>query len=339
MAKAQGQTYEDLLTHLAKKNFFPVYLLHGEEDFLIGEGSEAIVQAALADDQRGFNLDVLYGGEADTRDVVSHASSFPMTAERRVVVVREVERLSQPDILANYIEHPSPSTCLVLTSSKPDFRKKPFLTAKKHAFVVECKPLWENQVPAWITRRVKKEKREIHPDAASMLAAYVGTSLRELSNELEKLFLFIGDRKSIGVDDVAAVVGVSKEFSIFELQWAIGMKDTRKATEVLERLMESGEQPVVMVAIMTKFFQTVWKLLDARRRNVPPAEQLMQAGAFMFQEKYREVASRFTVREVEDAFLALSEIDEKLKTSGGDPKLLVQTFIVRTTRQHDPVFA
>jgi DNA polymerase-3 subunit delta len=339
VAKSQGQSYEDLLAHLGSKSLSPVYLLHGEEDFLLEEASDAIVNAALATEERGFNLDIMYGSDADTRDVVSHAASFPMMAERRVVLVREADKLAQPEVLANYIEHPSPSTSLVLVCAKPDFRRKPFITAKKHAFVVECKPLWENQVPSWIARRVKKDKREIQPDAASMLAAYVGTSLRELSNELEKLYIYLGEKKAITLDDVAAVVGVSKEFSIFELQWAIGMKETGKATEILERVIEAGEQPVVIVAILTKFFQTIWKLLDARRRNIPAGEQLSQAGAFMFQEKYREVAHRFTLREVEDVFLALSETDEKLKTSGGSPKLLLQTFIVNTTRRREPSFA
>ena len=102
------------MSAIAKKEFSPVYLLHGGEDLLIEEATNAILDAALTRDERGFNLDVLYGGEADARDVVSHASSFPMMAERRVVVVREVDKLAQAEILANYIERPLPSTCLVL---------------------------------------------------------------------------------------------------------------------------------------------------------------------------------------------------------------------------------
>lgn len=339
MAKSQGPTYDDLLARLAKRDFSPVYLLHGEEQFLAEEATDAILNAALTPDERGFNLDVMYGTEADPRDVVSHASSFPMMAERRVVIVREADKLGQAEILANYIEHPSPSTCLVLVCIKPDFRRKPFVTVKKHGFVLECKPLWENQIPAWISRRVKKDKREISSDAASLLAAYVGTSLRELSNELEKLYIYIGDAKSINVDHVSAVVGVSKEFNIFELQWAIGMKETRKATEVLERMLEAGGQPVMMVAVMVKFFQTVWKLLDVRRRNVPQSQQMTQAGIFAFIDKYNQVANRFTIREIEDVFLSLSRVDEMLKTSGGDPKLLMQTFIVNATRQREPAHA
>lgn len=338
MAK-EGHTFDDLTTALARKQFTPVYLFYGEEDFLIEEATDAVIDAALAQDERGFNLDRLYGSEADTRDVVSHASSFPMMAERRVVVVREVEKLGQPDVLASYIENPSPSTCLVLTSSKPDFRRKPFVTAKKHGFVVECKPLWDNQVPSWIVQRVKKSGHEIDLDAASMLLAYVGSSLREIVNELEKIYLYVGDKKIITVDDITSVVGVSREFSVFELQWAIGMKDTAKAAEILKHIIDQGEpHPILIVAVLTKFFQTLWKLHDVRRRGVQGAQQYVQAGIFgSLGEKYGHVANKYTMQEIEDAFIALADVDEKLKTSGGDPHMLMQTFVVNVTRS--PVFA
>ncbi len=338
MAK-EGHTFDELTTALARKQFAPVYVFHGEEDFLIEEATDAVIDAALRPDERGFNLDRMYGSDADTRDVVSHASSFPMMAERRVVVVREVEKLGQPEVLASYIEHPSSSTCLVLTSSKPDFRRKPFVTAKKHGFVLECKPLWDNQIPAWIAKRVKKSGHEIDADAASMLLAYVGSSLREIVNELEKIYLFVGDKKIITANDVTSVVGVSREFSVFELQWAIGMKDTAKAAEILQRIIDQGEpHPVLIVAVLTKFFQTLWKLHDVRRRGVQGTQQYVQAGIFGgLVEKYGQAANKFTMAEIEDAFVALAEVDENLKTSGGDPHVLMQTFLVNVTRS--PAFA
>jgi len=334
----EGRTLDELTAALAQKHFAPVYLFHGEEDFLIEEATNAVIEAALTPEERNFNLDRIYGGEADTRDVVSHASSFPMMAERRVVVVREVEKLGQPEVLAAYIENPSPSTCLVLASSKPDFRRKPFVTAKKHGFVLECKPLWDNQVPAWIAKRVKASGREIDPEAASMLLAYVGSSLREIVNELEKIYLYVGERKTITVDDISAVVGVSREFSVFELQWAIGGKDTGKASAILARMIEQGEpHPVLIVAVLTKFFQTLWKLHDVRRRGVQGGQQFVQAGVFgSYAERYGQAANKYSMQEIEDAFIALADLDEKLKSSGGDPHMLMQTFIVNVTRPRSP---
>ena len=332
-------TYEDVIAAAGRKEFSPVYLLYGEEDFLIEETADAVLNAALTQDERGFNLDVMYGNESDAKDVVSHASSFPMAAERRVVIVRDADKLSHTELLTHYIEQPSPSTCLILSCTKPDFRKKPFVNLKKKAVVVECKSLWENQIPTWISRRVKKDKREIHADAASMLAAYVGSSLRELVNELEKLYIYTGEKKTITVDDVAAVVGISKEFSVFELQWAIGARDVGKATEILERMLAQGEQPVMMVAVLTRFFQTLWKLHDVKRRGTLGSQLYIQAGIFSFAERYAQAVSRYSVHQIEEAFLELSDIDEKLKSTSINSKLLLQTFIVRVTQLSDNVYA
>jgi DNA polymerase-3 subunit delta len=210
-------------------------------------------------------------------------------------------------------------------------RKKLFAQAKKKGMAIEFKPLWENQVPSWIARRAKKDKREILPQAAEMLAAYVGTSLREICNELEKLYIYIGDKKTIEVDDVTAVVGVSKEFSIFELQWAIGAKDTRRATEIMERMIDAGESPIMMVVMLNRFFQSLWKLGDLRRRNVPQNLHAQQTGIWSFMDKYLLTLSRFSSSQIEEAFILLSDVDEKLKSTQTDEKLLMQTLIVHLT--------
>ncbi|MBI5470967.1 MAG: DNA polymerase III subunit delta [Ignavibacteriae bacterium] len=337
MAK-DATTYEDLQASLARKSFSPVYLFFGEENFLIEEATHAVLDAALTPDERGFNLDLVYGNEADARDIVSHASSFPMMSERRVVIVRDADKLGQLEILASYCEEPLASTCLILACTKPDFRRKPFSTIKKTGCVIEFKPLWENQIGGWISRRVKKDKREIAADAVTMLAAYVGTSLREIANELEKLYIFLGEKKSITVDDVSAVVGVSKEFTVFELQWALGARQAQRATEILEHMLDQGEQPIMMVAVLTKFFVTLMKLQDAKRRGVSGNQQLVQAGVFSFGDKYLQAANRFSQRELENIFLSLSEVDEKLKSTSTDPRLLMQTFVVNATRNSEPAY-
>ncbi|MEK9135813.1 MAG: DNA polymerase III subunit delta, partial [Bacteroidota bacterium] len=234
-------TIEDLRLALSQKKLAPVYLFHGEEDFLAEEATDLIIKTALTPEQHGFNLDVVYGNDSDARDILSHASSFPMMADRRVVVVREFDKLANKELLSTYIEEPSPTTSLVLHSVKPDFRKKPYVTAKRTATVINFERIRDNQTAAWISRRVRQQGREIDAEASKILGAYVGTSLREIQNELDKLYIFIGEKKSIDVDDIRAVVGISKEFNVFELQNAIGAMNHARSTEILTRMLDVGE--------------------------------------------------------------------------------------------------
>ena len=327
MAK-RALTYEELRRHL-KKALSPVYFFHGKEDFRMEQLTDQIIAAALGKAGQEFNLDIVYGSESDARDVISHASSFPMMSERRVVVVREMDKLFNKDLLSSYIEHPSVSTCLVLLSTNPDFRRKPYLVAREHAVVCECAPLREQDVPGWIADRVHEQGKEIQEDAASVLATYTGTSMREIQNELDKLYLYVGDSRAIVAEDVRAVAGMSREYNIFELQKAIGAKNGRKSVEILERMLDRGEDPIRMAVMLTRYFAALWKLSDAKKRGLPIQEQVRVLGTFpSYLKDYEQALALYSTREIETSFDLLATADFGLKMSG-DPRTLLNTLIVQ----------
>ena len=331
MAK-DSLTSPDLFAALARGEVAPVYLLHGEEDFLLEEALEAILQTALAESDRSFNLDILSGGEADGRDIVARASSFPMGGGRRVVVVREVERLSAHDceILAAYAAEPSPSSCMILVGTKPDMRKKPFATIRKSGRALECRRLYENQIPAWIAGAVRKGGYRIEPEAAKLLPAYIGTSLREIMSELEKLYVYAGARKEITAADVAALVGMSKEYTPFELQKVVGRRETARAMTILEEIMEAGGGVPLIIATMTNYFMTLWKLHDLQRRGVTQKDQAAQARVNpYFLQEYHEALRYQPPEACERALLLLAEADEQSKTGVSDVRQVMEALIVR----------
>ena len=331
MARDQA-TYDDLLESLAAGALTPVYLLYGEEDLLVEEAVSSVIAAAVPKDAREFNLDILRGEESDARDIVARASSFPMMAERRAVIVQNVDKLSPKDleILGSYVEQPSKTTCLVLTGGKIDTRKRPYTIVKRTGTAMEFKPLYDDRIPGWIAGRVKKQKHEITQEACRLLAAYVGTSLRELQNELDKIYIYLGTRTSIGPDDVTAVVGMSKELSIFELQKAVGARDLRRSTEIMERMLDAGGSVPFIIAMLTGYFSTLYRLHDLRRRNVPQQELASEARVSpYFLREYLDAVARFPVHDIERAFEVLVGADEQIKTSAVDPKQVTQLLLVQ----------
>jgi DNA polymerase-3 subunit delta len=336
-----GPTINDLMKSISRTEIAPVYLLYGDEDFLIEEGVGTLTNAVLGEGERGFNLDVVSAADRDIREIVAIATSFPMMADRRVVVVRDAEKVTgrDADVLTNYCENPSRSTCLILVATKADFRKKPYQTIKRSGMAFEAKTLYDNQLPPWITSRVQRGGKLISPDACKLLAAYVGTSLREVQNELEKLSIYIGERKEITTDDVAAVVGMSKEYSIFELQKAIGTRDLRRSIEIVQHMMESGENVPFILIMLTNYFTALWKLCDMRRKGVPPRDQASEARIhpYFFQE-YAEALNRFAPSEIEGAFLLLAAADEQAKLSV-DPLQIMSSLIVQLLGQEEFAFS
>jgi DNA polymerase-3 subunit delta len=328
----ESVTYDDLIASLKSRKFQPLYLLYGEEDFLVEEATQAIIEAALGPHERQFNLDVLTGSEADIRHVIAIASSFPMMAERRVVALREVDKLNarELDLLTAYAEQPSPTTSLVLAAGKADMRKNPFAMIRRSGCAVECKPLYEDKLPAWIDARIHAKQRTITPEASKMLVAYVGTSMRGLNNEIDKLLLYLQDKQTITADDVSAVVGMSKEYTVFELQKAIGLGDLARAAEILQHMLDAGENVPFILIMLTSYFVALWKLHDLRRRGA--SERAMASEARIspyFLREYLGALDRYAPHQIEDAFLALAEADVQVKTTSSDPRQVMHVLLVR----------
>jgi DNA polymerase-3 subunit delta len=327
-----GLTSPELFASLARGAVAPVYLLYGEEDLLVEEALDAILQAALDGGDRTFNLDVLGAGETDGRDIAARASSFPMAGGRRVVVVRDADKLSVHDceLLAAYVGEPSPSTCLILVAAKPDLRKKPFATIKRSGGALECKRLYEDKIPSWIAGAVRKGGCRIEPEAAKLLAAYVGTSLREIRSELDKLYIYVGNRKEITAGDVSALVGMSKEYSPFELQKVVGRRETARAMRILEEILGAGGGPPLVIATMTNYSLTLWKLHDLQRRGVAQKDQAAQARVHpFFIQEYHEALGFQPPAACERALLLLADADEQSKSGTYDARQVMESLIVR----------
>lgn len=324
-------TYGDVERSFRKKDFAPVYLFYGEEDLLIGETVDLLVQNSLDAAARQFNLDIVHGNEITASQLILLASAYPMAAERRVVIVREFDRLSNKEPLLRYLDRPSLSTSLVLIASRPDFRVKVFKTLSEKAATVRFSHLSERDVPTWITTRIEKGGKSISPDAVDLIRTYVGTSLREIQNEMDKLMIYVGERRIISADDVNAVVGMSKQFNIFELQHALGAGDPARAQEILKHMLDAGEGSTGIVVMLTRYFQKLWIIRDCLERKLPKQEivgalQLSPGQAYYIDTEI-EVAKKFASGRLERAFLALVDADERLKTSNGDEKM-VMTLLV-----------
>jgi DNA polymerase-3 subunit delta len=319
----------ELRNDLKKGIVEPVYFLYGEEDFLVDEAVELILSAAINETERKFNLDVVYGSDADAGSVLTMASTFPMLADRRVIVVRDFEKLAGNDRFGAYLGNPALTTTLVLVARKPDMRRSPFHQMKSGARVVEFPRLYDNQVAAWIEKRVEQQGYRIDPAGARLLADYSGTVLREIHNELEKLYAFIGDRKIVSVEDVEAVSGMSREFSIFELQRAIGRKDVGKSVEIIDRMVGGGQPPIRVAVMLFHYFVSLRKLLEMKGKGVSQGEQASELGIRpFFMSEYNSALGQYSEHELENALLCIARADGQLKGSTLTHRQVLQFMVV-----------
>jgi DNA polymerase-3 subunit delta len=341
MSKSQKNkfpNYDDFLEATKGKKYAPVYLFIGEEDFFSEECVDQIIQDLLTADTKAFNLDVVYGSKADASQVMAHAASFPMMSDRRVVVIKEFDKLlsgdSVKELVSAYVARPLESTCLVLLAEKPDFRTKPFTDLKKYGTVFSFNQLYDNQIPVWIAARCKKMGKEADIEACRLMQAYIGNSLRAIQNEIDKLFTYIGERTRITPEDVADVVGVSRGFTVFDLQNAIGKKNIGEAIRIVKRMTETGEPPPQLsIVMLTRYFNLVWKVQDMIKHGESDTEIIAatRISPYYFKD-YAEAARRFSSSQIENSFGLLLDADVQLKSTSPDPYHLMEMLVYSLIR-------
>jgi DNA polymerase-3 subunit delta len=321
---------------LKTRTFDPVYFLHGEDDYLKDARTRELVDAAVDPATRDFNLELRRGSEIDAETLDALLGTPPMLAERRVVVIRDVDKLKKDAraLLLRYVERPAPDTVLVLVAPAGAKADKPLAD---RATAVEFAPLTGDRLPRWVAYHVETALgRTITPDAVALLVEAVGADLSQLAVELEKLASYA--TATIDVDAVAEVVGVRHGESVGALLDAIAAKDAATALELIGSVLQQPKTSAVSI-VMNLTTQTLAMAYGAAARaSGTPSRALFneymtllkESGAFPGRPWGEAVTAwarntdRWTVSELNDALSALLATDVALKETrlSSDEQLL-----------------
>ena len=313
--------YKDIITDIKKGNIKPVYFLYGDESFFIDLISEYIEDNVLNETEKEFNQMVLYGRDTSIDDIISHAKRFPMMSERQVIIIKEAQDLSRTiDQLETYLDNIVPTTVLVFNYKykSPDKRKAFYKKLVKQGVVFESKPLYDNQVPAWISQYLKDYNYTIEPKASLMLVEFLGTQLTKICNELHKLMIILPKGSTITPADIENNIGISKDFNNFELRKAIGTKNVVKANQIINYFSNNPNQnPSFMtIALLNSFFTQLLQLHSLPNKNDKKAiVSLLKVNPY-FVSEYIQAAQLYPMKKVSYIIGLLRETDLKLKGVG-----------------------
>ena len=335
-------TYDDLAVAFRHGNFEPFYVLSGEEAFFADRLQALLLEHALQPHERDFNLDVIYGAEAEAENVLNACMSFPMMAERRVVVVREFDRLKGNRLFAAWAERPNPAVVvLLICSGKVNASTHPYRALKKHGAWAEFKALYDRQIPTWIDRLATEKAIQIEPRAVQMLADFVGSDLRKAEAEIVKLATYIGDRTTVTAADVVHASGQTREVNVFELQRAVSEMRQNDAFSIAERLLQQSSNPkgecTMIVAVLSSFFTKLWQLSVFRKQRI--AEKEMAAGIGVspfFLKEYLSGLNRYDDIALNRAFSSLLAADYELKGGSSRGDRLILNLLFRRLFEHRP---
>jgi DNA polymerase-3 subunit delta len=327
--KAGLDYYRKIFAEIDSGDALPIYLLKGEEHFVMEEMVGRLTDRFVTEDMKSFNLSIDHGSEIDIKTFVSTARSFPFLSDRRVMIVRELERLKgkwKP--LVEYCANPVDSTVVILLFATHDekgrrIRPPKDFTALEKAVkargkIIQFDRLNDSGLNKWVTSRVKRLNFDIDAGGVSSLISSAGTNLYDLSNELEKLgVVFEGGR--VSGEDVASVIGSYRMRSIFDMLDSIIKGDSASALMILSGIINSGaERPSVVVYQLIRHFLTLLRIKAGQG-----------GGGYMY-DKMKKAAGRLKTREIIIWLENLRTTEILMKSTAFPEELLLDSAILHS---------
>lgn len=316
---------QDILSNLKQRKYRPIYLLHGEESHYIDVISDMIEKSVLNDAQKGFDQTILYGKDVDFSTIINAAKRYPMMSDYQVILIKEAQGLKWKgeegvELLSKYVEHPTPTTILVFAykHGKFDKRTKLYKSIEKIGVAFESEKLYDNKVAPWIISEIQGQGRKIHPQAAALMAEYLGTDLSKVANEVQKLILNVDANKEISVQDIEQNIGISKDFNVFELNNALGKRDALKAIQIVDYFAANPKSnPVVLViGTLYGYFSKVLKYHYLADKSTAPKELGVHP---FFVKDYEYAARNFNKMKLFQIITILKDYDLKFKGLDAGP--------------------
>ena len=311
---------KQITADIQNKNTKPIYFLMGDEPYYIDKIADLIAQSILTEEEKGFNQVILYGRDISIDELIAQAKRFPMMADYQVIIVREAQHLSRTiEDLAAYIEEIQPTTILVICYKYKtlDKRKKLAKLIAKKGVLFESKKLYDNQIPDWIRRVLAGKNYKIEDKAALMLSEFLGSDLSKISNELDKLRIILTKGATITAANIEENIGISKDYNIFELRNAIGIRNVVKANKIINYFAQNPKSNplVVTVSLLFSYFTQLLQyhaLADKSKENVAKTLRINP----YFVGQYATAARYYPMRKVSQIISYLHDADVKSKGVG-----------------------
>ena len=320
----------------AEGAFSGIFILEGEEVYLRDLALQRLEAAVFPEGRDSLNFERLTAGDVRGGEVCNTAQTLPMFATRRMIIVSRAQAFSAADwaSLATYVDNPEPATVLVLCADSLDKRLKPIKALIDAAgtghVVLEAPP--SHELAGWIEKRAAAKGMAVGREVAGEISASIGGSLQQLDNTLERVALYVGakpgDRVPVRSADVREVVPDVRVRSVFELVDQIMRRDAAGALLTARLLMEEGESPIGINAMLARQARQLLGLSDVGSDGEAAREAARLVGVPPFKvAEVSRTARGFTVRRLRHLLLRVAQTDAKLKSSRLDESVWMESLI------------
>jgi len=321
------------------------YVFHGTDEFSRAETLADFKQKLGPPDTVDLNTTTLKGRGLTLAELRHTCDAIPFLAKKRLVIVnglltrltpRKGGELSaaQKEILESlidYLPRLPQTTRLVFVEEKGLPSRHPILQLaqdEERGYAKRFDPPSDKTLPRWIRERVHKHGGEIEPRAAAQLAAVVGADLRLLDQEIVKLVTYTNGERAIKDADVDAVVPYAQEAIVFDMVDALGRRDGPTAAQTLHRLLDAGEHPLGLLAMIARQFRLLIQVKELKEKSATLQDiaKVLRLHPFPTRKLYNQ-ATHFTAAQLEKVHRHLLDIDVAVKSGEIDAEVALDLLV------------
>ena len=313
-----------------KKELRPVYLVLGPELYQCMVAISLLKKHALSPGAEAFDYSEFDAKDSSIDVIMEAAGTFPMMSKRRLVLVTNVEKLkdADKDALLNSLQRLSKRSTLILFAEDLDHRKRFYKTIRDNNCVAEFAPVKGIALERWVEAFIRNRGYRASSATIKKIVELVGADLQTLSMELEKVMLSAGKEKEISLRALDDLVQVSRQQGIFELIKHVGRRDRVSSLKSLAYLLNMGEHPLVVVAMMARHCRQILIAKEGLQQGTSAHEIASKAqipsfilDQFLHQARAADSAS------IQDMYIQLAAVDKRLKSSSLDGRMMLEHLI------------
>ncbi len=319
-----------IVSDLKSGKLLPVYFFFGEDSYSLEAVVALIEEAVKPQIESDFDREIFYGEDKNLLDILNVASAFPFGSGKKLIILKEFEKIKDKKPLAPYAASPPEFTILVVIQAGTisNLEAEPYRSLLKNNFLFEAKELKGENLVSWLVNHVKAMGKLISVDNARMLIDIAGENREMLEAQLEKIFIYLGDDKEITLESIKSLSTSMKEYSIFDLQNAIGEKDKARSLEIAFNMLDKGAEMTFIIHMLTKYFTGLSRINELIEKKIPEQAAARIVGTHpYYYRNYIQARKRFTDSSLINAAKALLKADLAVKTTTADSKTIISILI------------
>lgn len=334
------RSFEKHLIDASPKHFAELYLIINKDPFQRKESADHLAASILSEEAKpSLAIKSFDATQNDIEEILQELSSLSFFSKRRAVVIYNVEKFvkAQLEKIDAYIARPNPGVYLILTASAVHASSNFLKACAKAGIILDVaeEKAWEKEKSAqeWLVNKALSEGKKIDPQAAISLIKQTGPDPATLTQELQKLICYIGDRPQISVKDIEAVCATINQENIWQLGEAIFRKDTGTALRISKALLEDGTVLLSLLRQLRSQFQTDYQVCCLLANGGSPLD-VQQQFPYMrgnILERHLQMSRTYGQTAFKSGIIKIDEAEQQIKNSSADPDLINEILILKLT--------